>query len=113
MPVYVYRHAYVRASMFRQRQNHHLEGQGTEFAKVNSSMRKGGLSSTLHVYRNPRVRVAADAQLPVVVVAPALDPAPRREDARVVPTQADGEGGDAWRRESARSSGIGKARKWL
>jgi hypothetical protein len=60
--------------------------------------RQWRLSSTLHVYRTPRVQVAADAKLPVIVLAPALDPAPRRiDEARVAPTQGDGDGGDAWR----------------
>ena len=53
---------------------------------------------TLHVHRTPRVRVAADAQLPVAVVAPALDPATGRNNARMRPTRGDGDGGHAWRR---------------
>ncbi len=51
----------------------------------------------MHIYRTPRVRGAADAQLPVAVAAPALDPAPGRDDAGGFPTQGDGGGGSAWR----------------
>jgi hypothetical protein len=46
----------------------------------------------LHVYRTPRVRGSADAQLPAIILPPALDPAPKRDDARVEPTQGDGYG---------------------
>ena len=54
---------------------------------------------TFHVHRSPRVRPAADAKLPVIVVAPALDHTAERDDARVRRAQGDGDGfgGDAWR----------------
>ncbi len=52
-------------------------------------------SVTRHIHRTPRTYRAADAQLPVPVVAPALDPAPAHNRARVVPSQGDGNGGDA------------------
>ncbi len=48
----------------------------------------------MHVYWTPRVRRAANAQLPPVIAAPALDPASGRDDARVGPTRGDGDGGD-------------------
>jgi hypothetical protein len=55
---------------------------------------KGWLSGTLHVYWTPRVRGAADAQLPVAVVPPALDPASSCDDARVCLTRGYGFSGD-------------------
>ncbi len=64
-------------------------------------------SRTLHVYRTPLVRESANAQLPVVG-APALDPAPNRDDTRVGPSQVDGDGGDAWRRQRKGGKGGGK-----
>ncbi len=70
------------------------KGEGYLFAKEKDAQ---GLSGTLHVYRTPRVRVAADTQLPGPVLAPALDPAPRRNDARVRVSQGDINGRDAWR----------------
>ena len=51
--------------------------------------------STWHIHWAVLIRGAADAQLPVVVRAPALDPAARHDRARVVPPQGDGGGGDA------------------
>ncbi len=42
-------------------------------------------SSTFHVRRTPHVRGAANAQLPVAVIAPALDPALSSDAARVGP----------------------------
>ncbi len=63
----------------------------------------------MHVYRTPRVRGAADAQLPVAVVPPALDPAPGRNYARVEPTRGNGECRDAWRQEGERSAREGKS----
>ncbi len=65
----------------------------SRFANVTE---KGSLSSTWHVYRTPLVSIAAVAQLPIAVVAPALDLAPSRDDARVALTRRDGDGGDAW-----------------
>ncbi len=54
-------------------------------------------SVTRHIRRTRRIRPAADAQLPVAVGAPALDPAPAHNRARVVRSQGDGDGrgGDA------------------
>ena len=57
-----------------------------------TGQRQERTSGTLHVHRTPRARGAADAQLPVAVVAPALDSVPRRiDDALVVHTQGDGD----------------------
>ncbi len=42
-----------------------------------------------------RIRPAADAQLPVVVVTPALDQAPAQYRARVGLSKSDGDGGNA------------------
>jgi hypothetical protein len=51
---------------------------------------------TGHIHRAVLIRSAADAQLPVVVQAPALDPATGNYRARVIVAGADGDGGDAW-----------------
>jgi hypothetical protein len=50
---------------------------------------------TRHIRRTRRIRRAADAQLPEEVRAPALDPAPANNRARVEISQGDGDGGDA------------------
>ncbi len=50
----------------------------------------------MHVHRSRRVPPASDAQLPIGVVSPALDPAHGRDDARVVRAQGDGCGGNIW-----------------
>jgi hypothetical protein len=42
------------------------------------------------------IRRTADAQLPVAVLAPALDPAPAYNRARVFKSKGDGDGGKAW-----------------
>ncbi len=55
----------------------------------------GVRSITRHIQRPHRVRRAADAQLPFGIPAPALDPAPARDDARVESTKSDGDSGDA------------------
>jgi hypothetical protein len=55
----------------------------------------GRASVTRHIRRTRRIRPAADAQLPVAVVAPALDPAPAHNRARVFLSQGDGDSGDA------------------
>ncbi len=54
-------------------------------------------SFTRQIRRSRRINraQAADAQLPVAVVAPALDPTPADNRARVVVSQGDGDGGDA------------------
>ncbi len=57
-------------------------------------------SVTRHIRRTRRIRPAADAQLPVPVVAPALDPAPALDRARVEPSQGDGNGGDSCEEEN-------------
>jgi hypothetical protein len=49
-----------------------------------------------HVHRPKLIRRAPDAQLAVAVAAPALDGAPGHERARVLSSQDDGGGGDAW-----------------
>ncbi len=54
-------------------------------------------SVTRHIRRTRRIRRAADAQLPVAVAAPALDPAPASNRARVRASQGDGDGVDTWR----------------
>jgi hypothetical protein len=64
--------------------------------------RPSRLCSTWHIHGAVRPR-PPDAQLPVVVVAPALDPATRLDDARVAVPQGNGGGGDTWvRGESLR-----------
>jgi hypothetical protein len=52
---------------------------------------------TRHIRRTRyfQVRRAADAQLPVPVGAPALDPTPAHNRARVEVSQGDGDGADA------------------
>ncbi len=63
--------------------------------RVTSRMCGSGRTSvTRHVHQARRIRPAADAQLPVEVGAPALDPAPAHNRARVVRSQGDGDGGD-------------------
>ena len=58
--------------------------------------REGGASPTCHIHGPGLIaRVAPDAQLPVAVVAPALDSAIRHQRARVAVPQGDGGGGDA------------------
>jgi hypothetical protein len=60
-------------------------------------MKEWGRAVTRHIRRtrHGRIRRAADAQLPVAVVAPALDPTPPHNRARVVFSQGDGDGGKA------------------
>ncbi len=65
-------------------------------------------SVTRHIRRTRRFSPAADSQLPVVVGAPALDPAPAHNRARVVESQCDGDGGDAC---NDRQRGIEQAMK--
>ncbi len=57
-----------------------------------------GTSVTRHIRRTGRIRSAIDAQLPEEVRAPALDPAPAHNRARVERSQGDGDGGDIWQR---------------
>jgi hypothetical protein len=65
-------------------------------------------SVTRHIRRTRRIRPAADAQLPVVVPAPALDPAPAHNRACMVRSQGDGGGcGDAC--EQSEEEGGGKS----
>ncbi len=47
-----------------------------------------------------------DAQLAVVVFAPALDPVPRHDRARVTATQGDGNGGSACMRARKVAAGF-------
>jgi hypothetical protein len=66
---------------------------------------------TRHIQRlHQRVCRAADAQLPIAVVAPALDPAPARDDAHVGHPMGDGDGREAWRgkrgEEEERGRGV-------
>jgi hypothetical protein len=49
----------------------------------NEVEQRRGRSSTWNIRRQRRVRHAADAQLPAPVAAPALDPAPACDDARM------------------------------
>ncbi len=49
---------------------------------------------TCHIHRAVLIAHAPDAQLSVVVVAPALDTATIHYDARVVPIGCNGDGGD-------------------
>ncbi len=67
---------------------------------------QGRASVTRHIRRTRRIRPAADAQLPVVVGAPALDPAPALNRARVVITQGDGDGEETCR-EKSREGEVG------
>ncbi len=73
-------------------------------------------SVTRHISRTRRIRPAADAQLPVAVAAPALDPASAHNCARVETSQGDGNGGEAWRgkegsgrRKELKDSSLGPA----
>jgi hypothetical protein len=70
----------------------------------------GGLFSTRHFCRTRRDRILrpADAQLSVKVAAPALDPAPAHNRARVVPTQGDGDGRDGCRDKKVGKKGMGR-----
>jgi hypothetical protein len=56
----------------------------------------GRASVTRHIRRTGCIRRVADAQLPVFVFAPALDPAPAHNRAGVRVSQGDGDGGNAW-----------------
>ena len=60
--------------------------------------RAGEASVTRHIRRTRRIRRAADAQLPIAVVAPALDPTPVHNRARVLISQGDGDGGNTCRK---------------
>ena len=69
--------------------------------KIMNTLSDGGRpcatpSITWHSHGAVLIRSAPDAQLPVAVVAPALDPASHLDRARVKSTQGDGGGGDAW-----------------
>jgi hypothetical protein len=58
---------------------------------------RGRASVTRHIRRIRRIRPAADAQLPVAVGTPALDPAPAHNCANVVTSQVDGDGEETCR----------------
>jgi hypothetical protein len=55
------------------------------------------LSLTFHIHRAVLIRVAPDAQLAEVIVAPAFDPAPALDGARVGISQGDSDGGDTYK----------------
>jgi hypothetical protein len=57
----------------------------------------GRASVTRHIHWARRIHRVVDAQLPVPVGAPALDPAPAHNRARVSMSQRDVKGRDAWK----------------
>ncbi len=60
------------------------------------SLHASRLQRTCHIRRSVLILVAPDPQLAVVVVAPALDPAPGRNRARVVIPHGYGYGEEVW-----------------
>jgi hypothetical protein len=67
---------------------------GLFFFRLNPLSPCGPPRDTCHIRRAVLIRSAPDAQLAVAVGAPALDPAPGSDRARVVLPRRDGDGGD-------------------
>ncbi len=64
---------------------------------------------TWYVDREILIRIAADAQLPIIVQAPTIDPATRHHGARVAVPRGDDDDGVAWQeKENHRSEGHDK-----
>ncbi len=81
-----------------------IEGVRRSYVKLYASVieERGRAPVTRHISRTRCLRRAANAQLPDIVVTPALDAAPTQNCASVPGSQGDGDSNDAWREREIR-----------